>query len=292
MILSFALTEKIFCERDIKKFAKRLRRLVYPYVGWAVIYWSMRQFWAIITHSKTRCGMKELGWQLLAGSTVCPPFWYLFDLIIISLIYFLIFCFLPTHIAKMLPFILGIIALFLQLSGWNYWLFGTIRYELKYSLGRLAEMLPYAAIGFYGVHLGIYNKIQKHKIKVLCAVLVIGVTVRWQICDKDLCVKQEGFGYEGIDLILRATLLVILFAIWTGKNMPQLLKKGVYWLSKYTFGIFCLHILVGSFYNSIMTKMGYSGNEFVGCVVIWALCYVVSFCITKVPLINARFLVE
>lgn len=53
-----------------------------------------------------------------------------------------------SHDGRMIFSLIAMIALILQYSGANWSLFGDMRFELKYPLGRMVEMLPLAICGF------------------------------------------------------------------------------------------------------------------------------------------------
>ena len=155
IIMSFFLSEKIFVDKKVHKMKERVWRLLFPYISWAILYYlGYRAIDVLLKCSGVSHGLsiqytyKDLLWQIIFGSDryLCPQLWYLFDLIILTVVFRGIFLLCDKH-AWHFIIVLGIVALGIQYSGINYRLFGGYEYELRYSTGRLAEVFPLACIG-------------------------------------------------------------------------------------------------------------------------------------------------
>lgn len=164
MLLSFFLTERLLVSRNGERLRRRLRRLLVPYICWPCIYWivyNILDWWE--NGYGLGCGIGELLWQLLMGHTanLDGVMWYQFNLILCTLLFVVIlYIFKEKYILVLCSCMMA--AWFLQYSGWNKQLFGGLRFELTYPLGRFSEMLPYAVCGFLTAHFGVYKKLSKY----------------------------------------------------------------------------------------------------------------------------------
>ena len=161
MFLSFYFTHNTFLTNDNQIIKKRIWRVVYPQIGWAVLYWSV--FIILQIKVSLNITIKDLLWQIVTGHSpqINPSMWFQTILIALTLIYILIFRFVSDKKGILLIIFITILSLWIQYSGYNWMLFGTLRYELKYPLGRFFEMIPYATLGFFVAHFDLFNRLKR-----------------------------------------------------------------------------------------------------------------------------------
>lgn len=162
MLLSFFLTEKVLVSHDKGRIIKRLHRLLVPYFCWPFIYWilyNILDWWK--RGYGLECGIPELFWQLLMGHSVQlnGVMWYQFEIIILTVLFVIILYIFRERYMSVLCICMMAAWLF-QYSGWNKRLFGGLRFELTYPLGRFSEMVPYAVCGFAIAHYEMYKKLK------------------------------------------------------------------------------------------------------------------------------------
>lgn len=149
MVMSFYLNQKSFEKKDVNNAKKRIWKLLLPQIIWSIIYFLVYWIIEIVTHVKMVNGISDLFWQLLTGHSPClnATMWFQFDLIVITILFCNVFYFCNRVIGMIVIVIVGCICLALQYSGLNYQIFGALRYELSYPLGRLLETFPMAVGG-------------------------------------------------------------------------------------------------------------------------------------------------
>ena len=100
-------------------------------------------------------------WQLLMGHSVQlnGVMWYQFEIIILTVLFVIILYIFRERYMSVLCICMMAAWLF-QYSGWNKRLFGGLRFELTYPLGRFSEMVPYAVCGFAIAHYEMYKKLK------------------------------------------------------------------------------------------------------------------------------------
>ena len=291
MIMSFYFCKKLYLEGKTVKFKRRMWRLIFPYVVWAIVYFVIYETIQLIFGVNLSVSISDLGWQLLLGSSpvLNPPFWYQADLIIITALYFVIFKFLSKEKSLIVIWILTAVSIFLQYSGINQLIFEGFEYEVRYTTGRLAEMIPFATIGISLAITSQINRIKEHRVLAIAILTVLYCLIfKYQIPEG----TAPGFGYGGAQLIISSVIIFLLVIVIPFDKMFFFLKIAVQRLGKYTFGIFCLHFGVGNWINKFYSCMGWEINTFFECILIFILCYCVCALINLIPNKYFRQLVE
>lgn len=204
----------------------------------------------------------------------------MFDLIILTVFFTILFKVVKnTKYSTYIVYGAIIISIILQYSEINYKLFSDMRYEMKWSLGRITEMISYASIGIIISRKNILNKVKNDWIKVILIVSPLILI----LLNFEIFINPNGFGYQGIYRIILAISVVILFYIIPFEKMHESICNIIVKSSKYAMGIFCMHYIVGKILNYIYLKMQFNINTFVECIIIYAICIIISFLISKIP---------
>lgn len=289
MIMSFFLLEPHLKE-GYTLIGKRLYRLAIPYVVWPFIYYLV---WNI-TGINGDIRKSSILWQLLLGSSMqlCSHLWYQWNLIVLTILTIVLFNWLSEIRAYIVLAALGVIGIVFQYSGINYMLFGELAYEQRYTLGRIAEMLPYVFIGLILSKLIIIEKIKCNR-NINIISIIIGIVMFLFGAKNGLVLSPcEQFGYAGIMYIVVASIIFVVMAILPMDNIWEYIGKVVKFLSKYSFGVYCVHVIVGKVLEKFMVNYGLQMNQFAECIVIFGICYIVVYLISLVPLKLCRQLVS
>lgn len=160
-------------------------------------------------------------------------------------------------------------------------LFGGLEYELRYPLGRIAEMLPFAVIGYLLSSEVCIAHIRKYGVLFITASFVVSLIILLQ----STIVVAKGFGYGGLGLVvLSCACFIICYCVPIPRRMPQALKDMIEFLSRYSFGVYCVHFGVGYYLNLYLRLRGLGQNTMTGCVFIYAVSIIVSWAIAKFPI--------
>lgn len=297
VLITFYYFAKLAKSRSVERFKSRMIRLLIPYFGWAIIYFIAFYpipLYKIFSPDGGTLMFQDLGWQLLFGSSghLDLVLWYLWDIIVISAVIFLVYYFIPERIANYVMLGLSFLAIVMQYTQWNYNIFGSFPFEARYTLGRISEIFPYSVIGITLSDINI-EKQRKSSTKwmviaALCVLFVIvGVLPIFQSI-------ENAFGYQGIKhIILSTSIVIIAMIIPLGpSNAGQRLKDAIITIEKCGLGIFCTHLAVGSASIIIMSKLGISISPTIHCILIWLVCLVACFIISKIPNKYVRSLVN
>ncbi len=290
MLMSFFLTEKTLISCDGKKIKKRLKRLLIPFLFWPFVYWfvfNIVNLWK--SEYELGCSITDLLWQLFMGHTFNAAMWYQLDLILLTLFFVGILCFFKRYYMHIF-YICMMAAWFFQYSGWNKQLFGGLRFEMTYPLGRLAEMLPYAVCGFAMARLRGHKDLGHTLVPgggIIASILFI-MLVRYY----PVFVEIDGFGYSGFRRFFVAIALVALFYLLPFHKLPGAVLRLLYKSTRFTMGIYCMHLLVGQLLRVMFMELNIAVSPLKQCVLIYILCYIISYGLSKIPVAFVQKLVE
>ena len=164
-ILSFYFMHySLFPLNPKKIFITRMYRLLIPYIGWPLITFVINKKYNKIFKQNLPDNIDILKKQLLFGFGFLIQFWYLWDLIACTIIFAIVIYTFKKYGLFVLQLML-VLSYALQYSGYYYKYMNKSQHCIRYSVGRIPEMIPY---GVSGIILGFYNIInylQKYKIK-------------------------------------------------------------------------------------------------------------------------------
>lgn len=268
-ILSFYYNYNTLVSSNIKKKISRLNRLLIPYILWPLIIFAFSNL--INAYRKFHClsSFNILIFQLLTGQGQnLFHFWYLFDLIITTLLFMaIIILFRKKHL--FIINLLLIFSYFIQYSEYH-------RKIALYCRGieglrREIELLPFAVVGFTLNALNILKILENYKSNSFIMCLLIYNLV----IDYNIFIKIFGISYHGIKLNILSICVVILFSLFPSnkiknKKLINLLK----FITKYSGGIFYLHQVVHFFFKPYYKDI--RDGTFYGVIQIYFISYIIS----------------
>jgi len=286
MMISFMLTQKKIVLGNELYLKKRLSRLLYPSIVYAFVYYTAYSLVGWLFKLKTTEGFSDLLWQLLTGHSprLNPAMWYIVVLGILTFFFWLLFKIMSEKRAVNVICILMVVSLVVQYTNINYSLFSSMRYELAAPLGRIVEMLPYAIIGFLLSCFNVIEFCEKNKVKAIIFMIILLWLSRYIPLTK-------GFGYAGGESIIHATILLIVIQILPWRKISEKTSNVLSVMSRYTFGIFCLHNLIGRMLSELLIRSEISVGSFGMCIAIYMICYVISYILALIPCVWIRKLV-
>ena len=281
-LMSFLLTGKTMVGKlDKLRVKKRLYRLVCPQIVWSVLYFIVYYLLDLKWNLGLENGIKDFVLQLFFGHTINQTMWYQVDLIIITIIMLCIFGLCKEKTGIFLITILGVLSVYLQYSGWNVATFGNLPREISYPLGRITESVPFVIVGTLISHYNIEKILEKERWKMLIVLLAVIVTM----FKVTIFVTPEGFQYSGMYNICMSSAMVMAFYLLPLAKLPEMGKKVIEFVSKYTLGIYCIHRLI----RNLMSYLLYphiaivTPGTFSECILIFIVSFIVVFLIGKIP---------
>lgn len=283
MFLSFYLTKEIFFSNNWCTIKKRIHRLMIPHLFWTITYFLI---FKLIYNVR----INEFLWQLFTGHSevLNPSMWYQIDIMIITILVALISKIFKKSNTFVLLFIFSM-SLLLQYTSINYNFFIGFRNEIKYSFGRLIEMIPYAVLGILCSYYDFKKIIKNNKVMCFIGFIFLGVIV----LALDKYFPERGFNYSGLLKVYLTLIIITIFILFPFNKLKPFVLKLIKIFSQYTLGIYCIHRLTGTFLNELFIKvLGINMNSFIFCIIIYIVSYLVCFIISKIPLKSAYKIVN
>ena len=245
-IMSFYFMSKHLYSLKIKIFFIRLIRLLIPYIGWPIIIWEINRFLNRKYNIKFPCTFENLKLQLLWAQIYIRPLWFNWELIALTILFYIIIFIFRKHSLFILKIML-LLSYFAQYSGYNYnHFFKNYPYYNKYTYGLFLESLPFAVTGYI---LGIYKVIdilQKHKIKTF----IFSILIYKIIADYNIFINKFGVIYNGINLNIQSLCLIAIFSLFpSDKITNKNISKFFIVITNYTGGIYYLHVPMRKYLN-------------------------------------------
>lgn len=290
IFIAFFLGEKHISAGDSVYMRRRGWRLAWPLIGWALIYAAILIPVRWLSRSPRVPGWNDLVWQALTGHSpvLNPSMWYQSVLLIITAVLFLTLR-KPSRQTPLVLLSLLCGAFVLEYSGLNEYLFGNLRFELKYPLGRIAEMIPFAVTGYACSRYSLLERSSLSSVASVIIFMLMAVLAMIPLHGD----KNAGFGYSNFFYIPAAIGLAV--AVWyipfpsIGRKTMNVLR----FLSSFTLGIYCVHRLVMVIVKYAMAHgMMPSLDTFVLCILTYILSFILCWVISRIPSKYAKMLVK
>ncbi len=218
--------------------------------------------------------------QIFIGHTFNATMWFQIDLILITILFYIVYSKFDDERATKIIIFLCIFGFFMQYSKLNLKLFGNLNGYFRWTPGRFCEMLPIASAGLLFVKFDVINKLSRHKNFILLILIAF-----MPLIFKLRRFTPVGFQYSGIFLFSVAIVMSIIFCFLPFDKFPDYIKISIKNISRFTPGIYYMHRLTANF---IIFKKG----SFINCAIIFMTCLIIGFLISKISNKLSKFLVE
>lgn len=151
-----------------------------------------------------------------------------------------------------------------------------MRYEIKWPLGRLMEMLPYACGGVLLAKSQILKKYQNHILFLFFIILLLLFMRNHPFS------SPQGFGYQGINLFINTILIFSLFYLGNLEKLSSQIKRIILNSSEYSLGIYCIHYIILNITRESDITL-FPTSSFTRGVIIYLISLYISFIISKIP---------
>lgn len=261
IVMNFYLNSSKYLASNLsfRQFLKILYRFVFPLIFWSAI--------GFIIHPELLT-IKYLLRQLLTGTAVDPPLYYLLTISIISTG---IYIFRKKLFkSQYLVAIVICILLLIESTGLETALASHIPIQIQLACIRIFEFIKY---GLLGVSLPSIVRYLSTKIPASLVYLftlvgvIIDISLKWYY-------QTSGLGYGGI---IQFTIIgLIMISIILLKDNQLFIKQNsiISNISKYSLGIYCIHTF-------IIEKISIELNSIVLTLAVFCICFTISVIISK-----------
>ena len=278
--ISFFFLYPVIIKKNKDKMILRLERLLIPYIAWPITIWVANNIiYYLLKKSRIRkfLQFKYLKKQLIIGRVFLTHFWFLFNLLFFTIIFFILIHFFKKRGFLVFVQITGIISYFLQYSEYNYIFFEKFSSRISHTIGHFAESFPIAAAAFTLSETKFVNNIKGNKFLrtmiILYSFIALFFIYKYGIL-KGIPKYSKKYTCHGIDknafsffIFIGASLIPL------NECMSNKLKIFIKLITNYTQGIYCMHRSV-EYYSLKYLKI--KPNIF-GCTFIYIFSYLISF---------------
>lgn len=281
MLMTFYFSSAHFRAADGAWMRKRLVRLALPFVGWTLVTFVV--FKALVPLSaEFACTFRDLWLQLLLGTTKAlgSQMWFQAVLLILTAFFAAFFRLVRAERVAWALSLVCLAAVALEYSGVNFWLFKDGIYEVRNPLGRVIPMLSYACVGLLlGMRRESFARVPTGSRWLAVA---LGLAVAAFLMNVKVFVVPDGFYYRGLQMLATALALVAAFAMLPTGRVPPLAAKALLAVSRYTMGIYFVHILVGRVLTVFLFPvLGLKAKCFAGTFVVFAACWLLCAALAR-----------
>ena len=179
-----------------------------------------------------------------------------------------------------------IITYFMQYSKYNENIFIKYINEFQYSVGRLSLMIPFAVTGFTLASLDTINNFKKFKFKTIIFSIIIFILVdNFSV----FYVFSKFADYNGIKLnVLSLCIIICFFLLPFEKIKNKYIKAFIEYITRYTAGIFYLHIPVYRYSKQYIynIKKGNLKGLFINYILSYTICHLGTLIFGKTKAVN------
>ena len=283
--ISFYFSYKNLASKNIAKIKERLKRLLVPYIGWPLIFFMKTKLFNNTFEKRKKYNLKNFYYQILFGCGIYGIFWFLFNILFLSLFFTLIIFIFKKNFLYVL--------LIICISDY-YWCYSGIAYNnffskfkkvpFNHSIAPIFYNFTIAFSGFYFASINLLNIIYKRRIIYFAlSCLFISIFLKYYYS----FFKRIHFFYIEI---INDIFIFFLFSFFSmipfdkinNKNIKILLNK----LTSYTGGVYYIHVKMGDFLRNYFYIN--RRNTFKGCLLIYLFSYLICFLGTFI--LNKSFL--
>lgn len=278
--ISFFFLFRVIIGKNIKKMILRLERLLIPYFIWPIIIWVFNNiFYCSLKISRFGKFLPfiYLAKQLIIGRLFQAQFWFLFNLLFFTIMFFIQIFILKKNNFLIFTQIIAITSYFLQYSKYNYIFFDNYSSCISHSIGHFVESYPIASSAFTLSELNVLTRLENitrsQNIIILYCLIAIFFIFKYDIF-MDIENYGHTYNYNGIDKNIFSLIIFIgFYLIPFNKCNSDKLKIIIKLITNYTQGIYCIHPIV-SYY---LTKFLSVKHTVFGCTLIYIFSYFISF---------------
>ena len=280
--ISFYFLFPVIKSRNINKMRQRLIRLSISYIFWPLITFSFNNILFLLkikSRYKRFLLLKELIMQWIFGRKFYVQFWFLFNLLLLTIFFFILSLSFSNKYFFIIIELFCVISYILQYSSYNYTFFDFYPDSISHSVGHFVETFPIAVFAFILYNIGLMNILLNCRYKSLLYSIIGNYFILKYEIFNTIEIYGKKYNYNGFDKNVFAILSFISFyLIPFDSQYLKKIKVFIKLISNYTQGIYCLHNIT-SYYSSHYLDLKRTFN---GCIIIYLLSYIICFIGTKI----------
>lgn len=272
--MSFYFLYPIVLKRNIIKMKLRLERLLIPYIIYPISFWLINNLIFFIfkfNRFNKYLTLKELEIHLIVGKGIhgIGVLWFQFNLLIYTFIFFIISFILKKFYLVFFQ-IITLISYLIQYSGLNYNFFSQYSKKIWMPVGNLVETLPLAIVAFSLASINYFEKGSKNDRR---KNIIFYTFYLYLIRNYNIFSYLNGYASPGIKPLINSFFLFFVFSNISLKDINPKIIFLIKQITRYTQGIYCLHIIIQIYMKKYLDKNG----SFLGSILLYIFSYFTSF---------------
>ena len=271
-IMSFYFISNKLLALNINFLISRLSRLFIPYILWPIIVWNINHILNAKYHTHFPDTYNILKLQLLWGSRYMFQFWFQWNIIAITLLFFIIILIFRSH--SLFFFVLLLILSYISQYSGYYMKYIYLKYPdyNRCTISRIFEMIPFGVTGLIFGYYKILNNFKSRRIKVLIISLVAFTAIQ----NYNIFANINGLTYYGINLNILSLCIIFIFALFPGDKIKnKYLLKFLILLSNNSSGVYYLHLTIHQYFRFYIDEI--KKSTFFGVIINYLICYIICY---------------
>ena len=291
MLLAFFFAAERFATLSGDWLRKRFVRLVLPCAVWTAVTFAV--FSALPSFSDfARPTWKDFAYSVCGTNIpLGPHLWFMAVLILLTGLFAAFYRFVPERVRTAGLWTLLFVAIALDYSGVNYALFKTWHHDFQRPFGRVIPMVPYACLGLMaGLSRTRWSALPVRAKLLLAAAGAAGGAF---LLNVPVFVKPVGYSYTGLQQLTVAVGFCTTAFFLPLEKVTGRLQAVLLFLSRYTMGVYLVHILVGRpLENFVFAHVGLTRQTFTGGCVVFVVAWLLCWAVSKIPGRWSKMLVQ
>ena len=201
--ISFFFLFPLLKTKNTKKMLLRLERISIPYFGWPIIIWILNKIFALFCRKLLIA--KILPFIILIKQLIGRKFlvhlWFLFNLLIVTIVLFIITLIFEIKNFMKICQMLLITFYILQYSKYNYFFFDNYNHCISHSVGHLVESFPIAFTAVLINYTGVINRLKSFRNMVIFYCIIFNFFIYHYNVFKNIETYSKKYNYNGFDKI-------------------------------------------------------------------------------------------
>ena len=270
-LISFYFSSKNFSSKEIIVKKKRLERILLPYIIWPIIIYLENIIYVYIKTKKLTFSLKILFFQILVGRKINDVFWFQFNLIINSIIIYIIRYSFPTNLFFEVLVILICFAIFFNIQLFNLKIFSIYKISIFGTVGNLSFSIIYSITGLFLGSIGFLSRINKNnRFKILffyplfIYILKIYNKKLFQIFPRIKCLIIELY-----IIVLFVLFGTIPFDLILNKKSINLIRQ----ITSFTGGVYYIHLFIIKLLSRFSKAV--RDRTLMSCIIVYIICFLI-----------------
>jgi len=298
MTMSFFLSGKGFGEGDARWLGRRIVRLLWPFVFWALVTFVLNRLFlgGALAEDHYHCNStwRTLGIHLVGGTALRNDLqmWFMAVLAALTPCFWLVCRRVPR---KALGWTLGALfaaSLVAQYTGAAAALVARIgEFGLRMPAGRFITMVPYAAAGLF---LAKFRPcFESFSVRRRLAIGLVALGVFCFLRFNDVFVPVTGISYSGLQPMTLGFATFALCYFLPFEKLPKAVVRAITEISKYAMGVYMVHYVLGELcYAYLFPRLGIHGRTILPVLLIFVISWLFCRLVACVPNRWVKALVE